>query len=169
MFLHGGLSISPGTWSLWIFGDNIEDRMGPARFLVFYILCGLAAGVGPLGGRSPLGHSEVGAAAAISGVMGAYLVMYPLLTGRMLFPIFFLPYFPDPRGGLPRVLVRCFQIASGAATLASESDAAGVAFWAHAGGFVAGIVLHRLFLWPKGEPSLPAGRGQIDRAWMPLR
>jgi membrane associated rhomboid family serine protease len=171
MFLHGGLMHLAGNmWSLWIFGDNIEDRMGPARFLVFYILCGLAAGLAHWVADPHSAIPTVGASGAISGVMGAYLVMFPRSRVVMLFPIFFLPYFFQ----IPAVVYLGFwfvaQIASGAAVLATESDAAGVAFWAHAGGFVAGIVLHRLFLWPKGayRPFQP-DEAQIDRAWMPLR
>jgi len=171
MFLHGGfMHLAGNMWTLWIFGDNVEDRMGPARFLIFYVLCGLAAGLTHWFTDPQSFIPTVGASGAISGVMGAYLVLFPRSRIVMLFPIFFLPYFFR----IPAVVYLGFwfvaQVGSGAVALASESDAVGVAFWAHAGGFVAGVVLHRLFLRPKGEyrPFQP-DEGMLERAWMPGR
>ena len=171
MFLHGGLMHLAGNmWSLWIFGDNIEDRMGPGRFLVFYILCGLAAALTHWFTDPSSAIPVVGASGAISGVMGAYLILYPKSRIVMLFPIFFMPYFFQ----IPAVIYLGFwfaaQIFSGAAALASEANAAGVAFWAHAGGFVAGIVLHRLFMRPADTyREFQPDEAQLERAWTPLR
>ena len=171
MFLHGGLMhVGANMWSLWIFGDNIEDRMGPARFLAFYVLCGVAAVLAHWIADPDSVIPVVGASGAISGVMGGYLFLFPRSRIVMLFPIFFMPYFFK----IPAVIYLGFwfvmQIASGAQQLASESNAAGVAFWAHAGGFVAGIILHRLFLRPKGTyRAFQRDEAPLERAWLPLR
>lgn len=171
MFLHGGLAHLAGNmWSLWIFGDNVEDRMGPARFLAFYLLCGLAAALAHFWADPQSVIPTVGASGAISGVMGGYLLMFPRSRIVMMFPIFFLPYFFR----IPAVVYLGFwffaQIASGTAASASESGAAGIAFWAHAGGFVAGIVLHRVFLRPKGDyRAFQPDEATLERAWTPAR
>ena len=94
MFLHGGfLHLLGNMWSLYIFGDNIEDRLGPVRYLLFYLLCGLASGITHLvlniGSNVPV----IGASGAIAGVMGAYFILYPNAKILTLIPIFFLPYF----------------------------------------------------------------------------
>ncbi len=148
MFLHGGwMHILGNALFLWVFGNNVEDVIGRRRFLAFYLLCGLAAAavhvaVDP---RSPV--PTVGASGAISGVMGAYLVLFPKVRVRMLF--FFLLFFkviPIPAW---LVLLYWFglQLLSGLPELASPSPeiAGGVAVWAHVGGFLAGVLLARLF------------------------
>ena len=150
MFLHGSfLHLLGNMWTLWIFGDNVEDRMGPWRYLIFYLLCGLAAGgvhwATDMGSTIP----TVGASGAISGVMGAYLVQFPRSRLIMLFPILFLPYFFQIPAWVYLGVWFLGQAASGTIALGQQSIG-GVAFWAHVGGFVAGIVLFRLFLRPKG-------------------
>jgi membrane associated rhomboid family serine protease len=147
MFLHGGwLHVIGNLWILWIFGDNVEDRMGHVRFLLFYLITGVAAALTQTiltpGSQIP----SVGASGAIAGVMGAYLVMFPRARVLTLVPILFYPVFLE----LPAVIFLglwfVLQLFSGTLSLGSRGEAAGIAFWAHVGGFIAGVVLHRLFV-----------------------
>lgn len=148
MFLHGGLfHLLSNMWALYIFGDNVEDRMGSMRFLIFYLLCGTVAAVVHVLMNPGSTIPTVGASGAISGVMGAYLVLFPFARVITLVPFFFLPYFFE----IPAIffigiwfvgqLINAL-ITSGLST----PDVGGVAWWAHVGGFVAGMVLARLFL-----------------------
>lgn len=148
MFLHGSWGHLLGNaLFLWVFGNNIEDVMGAPRFLVFYLLCGLAAAavhvmVDP---ASPI--PAVGASGAISGVMGAYLMLFPRVRVRMLFV--FVVFFRVIPIAAWAVLLWWFalQLLMGLPQLAQVGDLrGGVAVWAHVGGFVAGAVLIRLFL-----------------------
>ena len=144
MFMHGGwMHLIGNMWFLWVFGNNIEDSMGHFRFVVFYLLCGvLAAGAHILtdpGSMVP----TVGASGAISGVMGAYLVLYPKVRVHTLFFfVVFVRIFLLPAWVL---LAQWFfiQLLLGAGSLGAEGG--GVAFWAHVGGFVAGLVLIKVF------------------------
>jgi len=148
MFLHGGwMHILGNAMFLWVFGNNIEDVVGRGRFLLFYLLCGLAAAVAHIlvDPGSPI--PTVGASGAISGVMGAYLVRFPKVRVRMLFLfIIILKVIPIPAWV---VLLYWFglQLLSGLPQLLSPSPeiAGGVAVWAHVGGFVAGVLLIKLF------------------------
>jgi len=148
MFLHGGwFHLVGNLWFLWVFGDNVEDVMGGVRFAVFYVLCGLAAfalqaATGP-GSAIPM----VGASGAIGGVMGAYARLYPRAPVHLLI-VFFL--------WVDRIVVPAFlmlgywfviQVLGGIPALASE--AGGVAFWAHVGGFLAGVALVPVFASPE--------------------
>jgi membrane associated rhomboid family serine protease len=157
MFLHGGwLHIIGNMWVLWIFGDNVEDRMGPVRFLIFYLLCGLAAGVVHVltnpGSRVP----AVGASGAIAGVMAAYFVLFPRARIVAMFPILFYPVFFQ----VPAFLYLGFwfltQFFSGTLAIASHREVSGIAWWAHVGGFGAGILTFALFLRPREtRPAVP--------------
>lgn len=144
MFLHGGFFHLLGNmWSLYIFGDNIEDRLGPAWYLVFYLCCGFTSGLVHIlsDPRSPI--PTVGASGAIAGVMGAYFVLYPHSKVLTMIPIFFLPYFVE----LPAVMflgIWVFMQIIGAIT--TSSQVGGIAWWAHLGGFFAGIVLVKVLL-----------------------
>jgi len=148
MFLHGGWGHLLGNMMFfWVFGNNIEDSMGPLRFLVFYLVCGLvAAGAHVLvAPASPV--PTVGASGAISGVMGAYLLLYPRVRVNMLFIfIIFFKVFAIPAW---LVLLWWFfvQVLSGLPQLTTirPDVSAGVAVWAHIGGFLAGLVLIKLF------------------------
>src|SRR5688500_17202060 len=143
MFVHGGFAHLAGNMLfLWIFGDNVEDRLGHGRFLMFYLLCGFAAAVS----QAILSPNSlvpmVGASGAIAGVMGAYLVLYPRSRVLMLFP------FPPILFELPAVffLVMWFmvQFLNGVNQLPvfeRNAISGGVAFWAHVMGFVAGLLL----------------------------
>ncbi len=144
MFLHGGwMHLIGNMWYLWIFGDNIEEAMGRFRYLVFYLVAGFLASVSHV--LSNIGSTipSIGASGAISGVLGAYLLLYP--RARVLTLIFlgwFIRMIYIPAGfvlGFWFVL----QLLSG--SLSAGQDAGGVAFWAHIGGFVAGMLLVGLF------------------------
>jgi membrane associated rhomboid family serine protease len=146
MFLHGGLLHLLGNMLyLWIFGNNVEDAMGHGRFLVFYLLCGVAAallqGLGDTRSQIPM----IGASGAIAGVLGAYLLLHPAAHVRV-FVLFglFMRVVPLP-ASLVLGLWFAMQLASG---LLSPPGEAGVAFWAHVGGFLAGLVLIPLFRRP---------------------
>ena len=139
MFMHGGwMHLIGNMWFLWIFGNNVEDSMGHLRFVVFYLLCGLgAAGAQVLASpASPI--PMVGASGAISGVMGGYLLLYPRVrVHTLIFLVVIIRVIPLPAWFL---LVYWFaiQVFSGAM---APVDGGGVAFWAHVGGFVAGLIL----------------------------
>jgi membrane associated rhomboid family serine protease len=154
MFLHGGwFHIIGNMWYLWIFGDNVEDRMGHAKYLIFYILCGLVAGFTHLFTNSNSGLPTVGASGAIAGVMGAYLVLYPRARVWTLIPIFFFIRFIE----IPVFILLGFwifmQFIIGTSALTSNSSQGGVAWWAHIGGFAAGAVL--VFVFRKRKHRLP--------------
>jgi membrane associated rhomboid family serine protease len=150
MFLHGGWShIIFNMWALWIFGDNVEDRMGPLRFTLFYLTCGLIAGVVHVLTNPESTVPTVGASGAIAGVLGAYFLLFPQARLVVLVPILFIPLFFE----LPAVLYLLFwalmQLFSGTLALAGPTDVGGVAWWAHVGGFSAGLLLHRFFVRPR--------------------
>lgn len=147
LFLHGGfLHIVANLWTLWIFGDNVEDRMGAGRFLAFYLLCGLVGGVAHFlsSPHSPL--PAIGASGAIAGVLGAYALLFP--NGRVitLVPIFFYPLLLDVPAFLYLLVWFWVQLYSGTLALAAPFAGGGVAYWAHIGGFLTGMATHRLFL-----------------------
>jgi membrane associated rhomboid family serine protease len=142
MFLHGGfLHILGNMWFLYIFGDNIEDRLGHLRYLIFYLLCGVAAGLIHLFTNWNSKMPTIGASGAIAGVMGAYLLLYPRARVLTLIPIFFFFQFVE----LPAFIFLGFWffIQLFSAGLA-PSNVGGVAFWAHIGGFVSGLILVKL-------------------------
>jgi membrane associated rhomboid family serine protease len=145
MFLHGSwMHLIGNMWFLWIFGNNIEDSMGHARYVVFYLLCGVAAALAQVVLDPASGIPMVGASGAISGVMGAYLVLYPRVRVFAMIPIgFFLTSVALPAWTM---LLYWFaiQLVSGVAGFLATQQG-GVAFGAHVGGFVAGLVLIKLF------------------------
>lgn len=149
MFLHGGWGHLLGNLLFfWVFGNNVEDSMGRVRFLVFYLLCGVIAAGSHivLDPRSPI--PTVGASGAISGVLGAYLILYPRVRVRMLF--WFLLFIRVIRVPAWAVLLWWFfwQVVAGLPQLmtVNREVSGGVAVWAHIGGFVAGVVLVKLFV-----------------------
>ncbi len=143
MFLHGGwMHLLGNMLYLWIFGDNLEKTMGHARFLLFYLVCGIAAGLAHILVSGGSTVPTVGASGAISGILGGYLVLFPRNRIRVL-----------TRGGvvaMPAIAVLGFwiliQFVNGIGSLAvtSETGGGGVAYMAHIGGFVAGLVLVKL-------------------------
>jgi membrane associated rhomboid family serine protease len=144
MFMHGSwMHLLGNMWFLWLFGNNIEDSMGRLRFVVFYLLCGLAAAAGQIVTAPSSPIPMVGASGAISGVMGAYLVLYPKVRVYTLVPLgFFLTSMALPAWVMLGYWF-LIQFVSGLASFGGEVG--GVAFWAHVGGFVAGVVLVKLF------------------------
>ena len=143
MFLHGSwMHLLGNMWFLWLFGNNVEDAMGRARFVVFYLISGVAAALAQVVSSPASGIPMVGASGAISGVMGAYLVLYPHVRVYCLM----LPFFATVALPAWTMLLYWFvlQFLGGLAGLAAR-EGGGVAFWAHAGGFVAGLVLAKLF------------------------
>jgi len=142
MFLHGGwMHVLGNMWFLWIFGDNIEDILGHTKYLGFYLLCGVAAALTQvlfnLYSRVPM----VGASGAIAGVMGAYLVKFP--HSRIRTAIFFLfIFFTDIPAWAMLIYWFAIQLFSGVGSLGdTQASQGGTAFFAHVGGFIAGIVL----------------------------
>ncbi|MBL7961110.1 rhomboid family intramembrane serine protease [bacterium] len=152
MFLHGGwMHVISNMWYLWIFGDNVEDRMGHKKFLLFYVLCGLGAGLTHIYLNSDSPIPTVGASGAIAGVMGAYIVLYPKARVMTLLPIFiFIQIIEIPAYFFLGfwILLQFFQ---GTMALGAEAHTGGVAWWAHLGGFVFGALLVFLFRKPEGR------------------
>jgi membrane associated rhomboid family serine protease len=143
MFLHGGfLHLLGNMWSLYIFGDNVEDRLGSFRYLLFYLLCGFASGISHL---LINWHSQVptiGASGAIAGVMGAYMISFPRSRILTLIPMFiFFPLIEVPAVFFLGIWF-IFQFLSAAST----AGQGGIAWWAHIGGFIFGIIFLRFFL-----------------------
>jgi membrane associated rhomboid family serine protease len=150
MFLHGGWGhIIGNMWFFWVFGNNIEDAMGPRRFVVFYLVCGVIASAAHVLTAPSSAIPTVGASGAVSGIMGAYLVLHPKARVNLLF--YFLLFFriiPVPAWA---ALLWWFswQVISTLPALQQADDmSGGVAFAAHIGGFIAGVVLIRLFAIP---------------------
>ena len=143
MFIHGGwLHLIGNMLFLWVFGDNVEDAMGHGRYLVFYLLAGLAATTLQVFIDQESLIPMVGASGAIAGVLGAYLVLYPRATVSVLIPwLWFFGVFPVPAAFLI-VFWFLLQLLSGVASLGAAAGVTeGIAFWAHVGGFIAGVVL----------------------------
>jgi membrane associated rhomboid family serine protease len=158
MFLHGGwMHLGGNMLYLWIFGDNLEKVMGHMRFLIFYLLCGIAAGLAHILFNARSNIPTVGASGAISGILGGYMLMFPHNRVRVLV-----------RGGVTAVpayfmlgLWILIQLVSSVGSVArTEQTGGGVAFLAHVGGFVAGLILVKLFVARRG---LPGVRGQTLR------
>lgn len=144
MFLHSGFwHLLGNMWSLYIFGDNVEDRLGPIRYLVFYLLCGVASGLSHLFLNLQSDIPIIGASGAIAGVMGAYFILHPKSRILTLIPIFFIPYFIEIPAYFFLGIWFVLQFVSAAL---SHSDYGGIAWWAHIGGFVFGILFLKLFL-----------------------
>jgi membrane associated rhomboid family serine protease len=144
MFLHGSwMHLIGNMWFLWLFGNNVEDSMGRPRFLIFYVLCGLVAALAQVVTNAASGIPMVGASGAISGVMGGYLVLFPHVRVFAVLPLGFL--FTSVALPAWMMLVYWFVIQFVSGLAAFGGDVGGVAFWAHVGGFVAGLVLVKLF------------------------
>jgi membrane associated rhomboid family serine protease len=143
MFIHGGwLHLGGNMLYLWIFGDNVEDKLGHGRYLVFYLVCGLIASVLSIVVGPQSTQPIVGASGAISGILGAYLLMFPRARVLTLIPFFFFM----PLAELPALIVLGFwfvmQFFNGLISLGFEAGGmGGVAWWSHIGGFAAGLAL----------------------------
>jgi len=146
MFLHGGWGhIISNMWILFIFGDNVEDRMGKIKYFMFYILCGLIASFTHFILHRHSGVPAIGASGAISGVMAAYMFMFPKSNILSFIPIIIIPFFLPIPAIIYIGLWFAGQLVSGASSLMLSSSATGIAFWAHIGGFLGGILTYKLF------------------------
>jgi membrane associated rhomboid family serine protease len=144
MFLHGSWSHVLGNmWYLWIFGDNVEDRVGHGRFIVFYLLCGIVAALGQVAVSPHSTLPTIGASGAIAGVMGAYLIKFPHARILTLIPIIIFWTTIEIPAAIILVYWFILQFFSGIGSVgySQASQGGGVAFFAHVGGFVAGMVL----------------------------
>jgi membrane associated rhomboid family serine protease len=143
MFLHGSFwHILGNMWSLYIFGDNVEDHLGPIRYALFYLLCGIASGLSHLILNLYSNLPTIGASGAIAGVMGAYFILHPRSKILTLIPIFFIPYFLNIPAFIFLGLWFLLQFINAAG---SQETAGGVAWWAHIGGFLFGMLFLKLF------------------------
>ena len=153
MFLHGSWSHVLGNmWYLWIFGDNVEDRLGHGRFVIFYLLCGIAAAYGQIVFDPLSTLPTIGASGAIAGVMGAYFVLYPHSRVLTLIPLIIFWEIIE----LPAIFLLGFWFlmqlfSAGAIAITSNSHGGGIAFMAHIAGFVMGLV--GVFVFRKREPD----------------
>jgi membrane associated rhomboid family serine protease len=145
MFLHGSwMHLLGNMWFLWLFGNNIEDSMTRPRFLAFYLLSGLAAALAQVAAEPTSEVPMVGASGAISGVMGAYLVLFPRVRVFTMVPLGFYLHSMALPAWVMLIYWAFLQFAGGVTSIASDQTG-GVAFWAHLGGFVAGVVLVKVF------------------------
>ncbi|MEQ8660323.1 MAG: rhomboid family intramembrane serine protease [Gammaproteobacteria bacterium] len=167
MFLHGSwMHLLGNLWFLWIFGNNVEDSMGHARFVAFYLLCGLAAATAQILADPSSGIPMVGASGAIGGVMGAYVVLYPRVNVHMLFWFgFYVTTFAIPALWMLGYWF-VLQMVGGLGSLGAQGG--GVAFWAHVGGFVAGAALIFVFKNPRLLARHPC-HGWSARSSQPYR
>jgi membrane associated rhomboid family serine protease len=155
MFLHGGLMHFGGNMLfLWIFGDNVEDRMGHARYLAFYLLCGIAAALAQVATAPESPVPMVGASGAIAGIMGAYIVLYPRSRIVTLVPIFMFVQLVEVPAVFFLGIWFLLQFASGLGSIADTAGGeavGGIAFWAHVAGFVAGVAGVTVFRRPERQ------------------
>jgi len=144
MFLHGGFwHLLGNMWSLYIFGDNVEDRLGSLRYIVFYLLCGITSGLSHLIFNLNSNMPTIGASGAIAGVMGAYLILHPNAKILTLIPIIFIPWFVEIPAFFFLGLWFVLQFIS---ATGSHGNIGGIAWWAHIGGFIFGIILLKIML-----------------------
>ena len=157
MFMHGGIAhIFGNMLFLFIFGDNIEDRLGHIRYLIYYLVCGIIAGLSHVFATAALASEvssllvpSLGASGAISGVLGGYILLYP--TNRV---VVLLGWFATPMPAFLAIgLWFVFQLISGLGMLGSGSQAGGVAYAAHIGGFIAGLILIKIFAIGRRPPD----------------
>jgi rhomboid family protein len=172
MFLHGGfMHLAGNMLYLWVFGNNIEDVCGHGRFLLFYLLCGLVAAFAQALPNPASDVPMIGASGAISGVLGAYLLLFPHARVRVLIPLGLI-FFTTVRAGWLLGFWFVFQLLSG---LGASSARGGVAFWAHVGGFIAGLALilvlrdkqfrSRLGVRRRGRSRLPETTRRRSGPW----
>ena len=147
MFLHGGwFHLFSNMLALYIFGDNVEDRIGHGRYLAFYLICGMIAAITHIAFNAASPVPTIGASGAISGVLGAYFILYPSARIITLVPIFILPWIVE----IPAIVYLGFwflsQLFNGTLAIVAGAQAfSGIAFWAHVGGFLAGLLLVKPF------------------------
>ncbi len=148
VFLHGSwFHLISNMWTLFIFGDNVEDRMGTGRYVTFYLLVGVLAGISHAYFAAGSNVPTVGASGAIAGVLGAYLLLFPRGRVLTLIPLFFLPWFVEIPAFIYLGVWFFSQLSSGLLSLGDlgATQFSGIAWWAHIGGFVAGMVFVQAF------------------------
>ena len=168
MFLHGGIMHLVGNmWTLAIFGRNVEDQLGPVRFVAFYLVCGILSGVVHTVVNADSVIPAIGASGAIAGVMGAYLALFPTSRVVVMVPILLFPFFFDFLAVFYLAYWFVLQLLSGFLALSADVGMkGGIAFWAHVGGFVAGLALIGPFLPSRvHRPRCHADEGCIEHAW----
>ncbi|MCS6886216.1 MAG: rhomboid family intramembrane serine protease [Acidobacteriota bacterium] len=172
MFLHGGwLHLIGNMVYLWIFGDNVEDRMGHFRYVLFYLLCGLVASAAHILSEPTSSIPSLGASGAIAGVLGAYILLYPRSRVLVMIPIFVFLEFIEVPAFIFLGIWFLQQFVLGTLSLAETAQTGGVAWWAHIGGFVAGLAT--VYLFAKRDYREPEydifwdkfGRIYIRRRW----
>jgi membrane associated rhomboid family serine protease len=148
IFIHGNLLHFIGNmWFLFIFGDNVEDRMGKLNYLLFYLMAGLLASITHYFLHVQSTIPAIGASGAISGVMAAYMFLFPQSKVITLIPVFYiLPLFIPVRAYIFIGIWFLIQLINGTRLLLFHGTASGIAFWAHIGGFIAGLLLFRFFV-----------------------
>lgn len=154
MFLHGGWAhILGNMWFLWVFGRNVEEALGTPRFALFYLLCGAAGALGQIAANPYSTVPMIGASGAISGVMGAYLVLFP--RSRIVTLVFFIFIsFAEVPAWYLLIYWLVVQLAGGIGSVAEEATRGGVAWFAHVGGFAAGALLVKLLYRPRRRSEL---------------
>lgn len=164
MFLHGGwFHFLSNMWTLFIFGDNVEDRMGSGRYLFFYLSSGVVAGLAQSVITPASRIPAIGASGAIAGVLGAYFILFPRSRVISLVPLFFLPWFIEIPAVVYLGLWFVSQLFSGLLSLPQAGTIGGVAWWAHIGGFFFGMLFYRLF-----TPRRPAYFRQYPDEYWPF-
>jgi membrane associated rhomboid family serine protease len=159
MFLHGSwLHVLGNMWYLWIFGDNVEDRVGHGRFIVFYLLCGIVAGLGQVAVDPSSTLPTIGASGAIAGVMGAYFVLYPRSRVLTLIPWIFIQIVELPATLLLGFWFLMQLFSAGTIAMTTSTSGGGVAFAAHVVGFLIGMGGVFLFRKRELDPWEPVGR-----------
>lgn len=142
MFMHGGfLHLLGNMWSLYIFGDNVEDRLGPLRYTLFYMLCGITSGVTHLALNAHSTAPTIGASGAVAGVMGAYFILHPKSKILTLIPIIIIPWFIEIPAYVFLGIWFLLQLFNAGASYGAGT---GIAWWAHIGGFLGGILFLKL-------------------------
>ena len=165
MFLHGGLFHLIGNmWTLYIFGDNVEDNLGHFRYLLFYVLCGFGSGLSHLLTNLYSTIPTIGASGAIAGIMGAYFILHPNSKILTLIPIIFIPYFVEIPAFIYLGIWFLFQLLS---ATGSQGEFSGIAWWAHIGGFVFGILLLYLIIKVPEEGTIHKIRTRTKRKRSP--
>jgi membrane associated rhomboid family serine protease len=170
-FLHGSvLHLLGNMWMLWLFGDNVEDRMGSKRFVAFYLLTGLVAGLVHVVSNPGSPVPTIGASGAVAGVMGAYLLLFPRARVIVMVPILFYPLFFQWSALSFLGLWFAIQYFSGfTESLLGGDKVGGVAYWAHVGGFLAGMLFFWPFLKPRAERRrLFSDEWGPEQAWRPV-
>ena len=160
MFMHGGwFHLVGNMWFLYVFGDNVEDVFGHNKFIIFYLLCGLAASTVQIISNPSSHIPMVGASGAVSGVMGAYAVLFPRAPVHML--VFFGFFFT--RIVVPAVFMLGYWLILQLLGGLLGGGAGGIAFWAHIGGFIAGIILLKIFCSSERAEECRRKRGRTDK------